>query len=301
VDAGAERVLEVSIAAEDGVGVDGLLEAVRRIERDLAPHILEHEAALGAGHLAALHGVSAGDVVGTGQRADDPVLEAQVELGRGPNGAAGRFGGEAVHRLDIPAEVPEDVNRVRMEGFEVEIGRAFGGVADPEGHVGEEQMTQAAFVLPPFGNVRGGGEAVVEVDAKAETLLAGFGHHLLRRPDLVGNRLLAEHVTAGLQGLHGGEVVIAPVFVAARSDAGNIGLQPLKHLRRIEETWDAVLPRRGLGPLGDDVANAHQLGQRILPVNPRMPVPNRPHPNDHNTKHDLPSLLSLQYRQFTAP
>ena len=108
-----------------GLVVDGLLQIAGRIERHLAVHVVDDEAPIDAGHFAALHGVAALDVVAAGQVADRAVLEAHVEDGRGPDGAARRLGGEAVHGLDVAAEVAHDVDGVGVQRLEVEVGRDF--------------------------------------------------------------------------------------------------------------------------------------------------------------------------------
>ena len=62
-DAVTEGIVKVPEPAEHGVGEHALLQVSRGIQRGLAPHILDDQAPPRAGHLAALHGMTALDVV----------------------------------------------------------------------------------------------------------------------------------------------------------------------------------------------------------------------------------------------
>ena len=187
--------------------------------------------------------------------------------------APGGFGGEALHRLDVAAEVAHDVDRVRVQRLDLEVGRALARVHDPHAHVDEEQVAEAALVLPLLGQQRGRGEAVVEVDAVADALLLRLGDHLLGLGDLVGDRLLAQDVAAGLEGLHGGQVMVAAVLVAAGGDAAQVGPERVEHL--LDVVAKAGTPKRGRGlrrraPCG--IAHADQFGQRVFLVEHGMAV-----------------------------
>ena len=69
-------------------------------------------------------------------------------MGGGPDAAARGVRGKALHGLDIAAEVAHDIHRVRVQRLDLEVGRALVGIHDPHAHVDEEQVAEAAFVLP---------------------------------------------------------------------------------------------------------------------------------------------------------
>src|SRR5207253_1528234 len=86
VDSGAKGIVESAVAAEDRISI-GLLDPVaRRIERYLAPHILQHESTFRAGHLAPLHRVAALNVVAAREVAYRAARELEVDGRRGPEG-----------------------------------------------------------------------------------------------------------------------------------------------------------------------------------------------------------------------
>lgn len=148
----------------------------------------------------------------------------------------------------------------------MEVGRALGGIADPHGHVDEEEVAQASFVEPSAGDPCRGGEAVVEIDAEAASGPARGGDHRLGLIDLVADRLFAEDMASGLEGLEGRLAVVAAIFEAPCGDAGDVGPEGGEHLGGIEETGDAMGLGGGSGSLLDEVADAHELGVGILPV-----------------------------------
>src|ERR1041384_5808603 len=52
---------------------------------------------------------------------------------------------ESMNPFDIATEVAHNVQRVRGQCTDVEPGRCLIGVADPHGHVDQQQMAQLAF------------------------------------------------------------------------------------------------------------------------------------------------------------
>jgi len=175
---------------------------------------------------------------------------------------------------------------MRVERLDHVVGRAFRRVLDPHAHVDEEQMAEPSLVLPALRNVGRLGETVVQVDPVAEALFPRLRDHLLGPGDVVADGLLAEHVAAGLERLHGGLVMVAAVLVAARRDAGNVGLQRPQHLLRIVERRH---PQPGCGlvsPFLDDVAHTDQLGQGSGPIHVSVAVADRPHADDADSLHD---------------
>lgn len=76
----AECVFEIVEAAEERISIDRLFHFAGGVERQLAPHVIKHEASTGARHFTALHRMTALNVVTAGQRADHAVAEAEVEL-----------------------------------------------------------------------------------------------------------------------------------------------------------------------------------------------------------------------------
>ncbi len=280
VDAVAECVLEVAHPAEDRIGVDAFLEVARRIERRLAPHVLDDKAPVGSGDFAAFHGMPAFDVVGGGQPADRAVLEAHAEVRGGDDFPSRRSGAEALHGLDVAAEVAHDVHRVGIERLDHVVGRTLRRIFDPQRHVDEQQMPDAAFILPLLCQIRGGREAVVEVDGVAHAHPPRRRHHRFALFDLVADGLFAEDVTARFERLHRRQIVVARIFVAARGDAAQIGLERRQHGWRIVERGDAQARRRCVCPLAVDVAHADQLGERVFLVNSGMAIADGPHADD---------------------
>src|SRR5579859_7475189 len=110
-------ILKTAEPAEERVGIDPLFRIPSRVQSRLPIHIVDDKSAFGAGHLAALHGMAAFDIVGAGQPADYPVLEAQAEMGGGPDFSSGGDGRKTLHRLHIAAEMAHDIYRVRVQRF----------------------------------------------------------------------------------------------------------------------------------------------------------------------------------------
>jgi hypothetical protein len=126
---------------------------------------------------------------------------------------------------------------------------------------------------------------VIQVDAVAEPLLPRLRDHLLSLSDLVGNRLLAEHVTTGAERLHGRLEVVAAVLLPAGGDADNVGLELREHLRRVVKRGHAKPCSDGVGAVLPDVAHADELRQRIVDVYARMEVADRTHADDADAEH----------------
>ena len=219
------------------------------------------------------------DIVGTGQPTDHPILELHAEMGGGPDGPAGSGRGKALHRIHIAAEIAHDVDRVRVQGLDLEIGRAFRRVLDPHAHIDKEQMSQLAFILPSFGQPGGRGKAVVQVDAIAKLLFAGLGHHLLRFGDLIADRFFPQNMAAGLQSLHGGQIVIAAVFIPTRGDAAHVRMQAVQHLLRIIKSGHAQAGSGRICPVFLNITHPDQFGQGIGLIHISMAVADRPHAN----------------------
>ena len=108
-DAGKLAALE---AAENGVCVELFDGVSGRIQRRLAPHILEHQPSRKARDLAALHRMAARDIVGGRQVSDGAAGEFQVQRHRRIDVAARRAHRKAVHLFDIAAEITQDVDRM---------------------------------------------------------------------------------------------------------------------------------------------------------------------------------------------
>ena len=160
-----------------------------------------------------------------------------------------------------------------------------GLLAAVEPHLEEEidQLSDLALVDVLLGAVGGRGEVVVEIAAEIELALGGVTHHLARLADVVGERLLAEDVLIGRQGFHGGLEMPAPVLVAAGADVDNVqvGLMA-QHVRQGVIRPHLALFRLGVRPLLHDVADGHQLGQRVLQVTIRVRATDSPHADDAN-------------------
>ena len=73
-----EGIIEIAIPAEDRVCVNRLQRVACRIQRRLAPHVVENEAALHSRHFAALHRMTALDIVAAGQVPHHAVDELHI-------------------------------------------------------------------------------------------------------------------------------------------------------------------------------------------------------------------------------
>jgi hypothetical protein len=133
--------------------------------------------------------------------------------------------------------------------------------------------------------VGGGREAVVEVDAVTAVLLPRFGDHLLGLVDLVADRFFTEHVAAGLQRLHRGFVVIGTELQSAGGDADQVGLELAEHFVGVVEGGSCESRSGGVGALLLDVADAHELRERIALIDPGVAVADRTHSDDANPQH----------------
>ena len=121
---------------------------------------------------------------------------------------------------------------------------------------------------------------MVEGHPQAAVSLARATDHLRRGLQLVADRLLAEHVAAGLEGLDSGVIVVAAVLVAARGHAAHVGGKRAEHGRYIREGGDAKALWRGAGPVWEKGADPHQLSQVVLLVESRMVVADGPQANN---------------------
>ena len=90
-------------------------------------------------------------------------------------------------------------------------------------------------------------------------------------------------MTAGFEGLYGGRVVVAAVFISARGDADHIGFAFFKHFLNIVKSGDAQALCGGIGAGFVNVAYAHEFGQWIFNINISVPVANWPQPDDTYT------------------
>lgn len=159
------------------------------------------------------------------------------------------------------------------------------GAIDPHAHVDEEEMAEAAFIEPAFGDAGGGGEAVVEVDGVAAAFFAGEGDHALGLGDVVGDGLFAEDVAAGGEGFERGLAVITAVFVAAGGDGAEVGLERGEHGGGIVEGGDVEAGGGGIGAGFLEVADADEFGEGVGSVHVGVTVADGAEAYDADVEH----------------
>ena len=174
---------------------------------------------------------------------------------------------------DVAAEVTQHVNRVRVQRLQVKERRCLVlGPPDPQRHVGEQQAPRRPS-RPSSWPARRRCETVVEVQCQAQPLLPRQRHHLAALPMIVADRLLAQDVATGGQGLHGGLEMIAGILEAAGGHADQHGLRGAQHLCRAGEPRHAQELAAGPRALRDHVAYANEAGALHARVQAGMEVP----------------------------
>ena len=77
--------------------------------------------------------------------------------------------------------------------------------------------------------------------------------------DVIGDRLLAEHVQAGVEAFDGGLVVSSPVFESTGRDAYRIEALLAEHVGYLVIHLAIIPGARFVGPVSHHVANAKQI------------------------------------------
>ena len=112
-------------------------------------------------------------------------------------------------------------------------------------HVDEQQVPEAALGRPTASRSAAAGvKRWLRLTPKQRPRSRATAHHLLGLGDVVADRLLAQHVAAGLQRLERRQVVVAAVLVAAGGDAAHVGLERRQHLGRVVEATARRSARR---------------------------------------------------------
>ena len=135
----------------------------------------------------------------------------------------------------------------------------------------EAHAVQAVDLLADLAGVQvrarhpgGLGEVMVQVAAEVDILLGGETDHLARLGDVVGNRLLDQHILAGGEGLHGRLEMPAAVLVSARADVDDVEVpMGLEHVLETGVCLHLVLGGGLVGAGLDDVTDGDQFGEGI--------------------------------------
>ena len=206
--------------------------------------------------------------------ADDAILKFDVDLHVGIADAPRRFVEERLDTRHIATIIAHHIDRMGMERTGMEPGGGLVGVADPHGHVDQQQVAQLAFRHPLFRLGCRRHKAVVEVDAIVDALLIGLAHHLARLFDLVGDGLFSQHMFARLQTLHGRLIMVAAIFFAGATNAHGVDLFVFEQILDAVIGFDAITGRRLVGTFLDNVANRDQFDSGVGLIDGGMGVAN---------------------------
>ena len=118
-------------------------------------------------------------IVAARQVTETAVSKTHIKLRRLIDGAPRALEHKTLHALYLTAVVAHNINRVRMQCFDLKPRTGLPRVHDPHAHVHEEQVADVSVVHPLLGQARSGGKAVVHIYSVTQSLFPCQSNHLL--------------------------------------------------------------------------------------------------------------------------
>src|SRR5579884_2792495 len=151
-------------------------------------------------------------IIAAGEVPNGPAGKLDVHREVRPDCASRSLMHKRLHALDGTAKRTHDINRVWVERSNMEPGRAFVGIVDPQSHINEEYFTQLPLLQQLLGTICRWRKAMIEINPEQSPLLFREAYHLSCMLDSIRNRFLHQHMLACCQTLHGRLVVMTAVF-----------------------------------------------------------------------------------------